>query len=146
MLSVRTLNPRRPAHILQKLCFHMTLQDLNKVVMSHLHSHRPQPCPQVPDFITAGHQHPHHAQTNTDLHLRVILFAGDDLWLCCPDTGREIVPPLRRLNRQESLLCWPTLLFALSDGGTSRPADVLEWSARTGLCGLTCVSGFFFFV
>ena len=30
-------------------------------------------------------------------------------------------------------------LFVLSDGGISRPADVEEWSARDGACGLTSV-------
>ena len=28
-------------------------------------------------------------------------------------------------------------LFALSDGATSRPADVVEWSAHVGTCGAT---------
>ena len=48
----------------------------------------------------------------------------DGGWFCCPDTGREFVPPP---------------LFALSDGSTSRPADVEERSALSGLCGLISV-------
>lgn len=35
-------------------------------------------------------------------------------------------------------------LFALSDGITSRPADVVEWSDIAGACGLTSVAKLLF--
>ena len=35
-------------------------------------------------------------------------------------------------------------LHALSHGGTSQPADVVEQSALTGACGLTSVANFLF--
>ena len=47
--------------------------------------------------------------------------------LCCPDAGLDSVPPLRLQNREEWWLLWAAL-FALSAGGTSRPADVAECS------------------
>ena len=47
----------------------------------------------------------------------------DGEWFRCPDFGREFIPPLRCPNFAEQAL------FALSDGGTSWPADVVEWSA-----------------
>ena len=61
-------------------------------------------------------------------------FAEHGEWLCCPDIGREFIPPRRRQTREE---LWPVL--ALSYAGTSQPADVGEPSAHTGTCGLTSV-------
>ena len=43
-------------------------------------------------------------------------------------------------NREESALRWAAL-FALSDGVTSRPADVGEQSAHAGTCGLPVFGG-----
>lgn len=56
-------------------------------------------------------------------------FPEDGEWLCCPDIG----PPEQSRNFAE----WP--LIALSDRGTSRPTDVVDWSAAAGACGLTSV-------
>ena len=54
--------------------------------------------------------------------------AEDGKRLRRPDTGREFIPPLRLQNREELWLAvWP--LLAISDGGTSQPADVVERSA-----------------
>ena len=60
-------------------------------------------------------------------------FAEDGV-ISCPGIGLKFVPPLRCQKLQ---LHWA--LFALNDGGTSRPADVEERSALAGVCGLTSV-------
>ena len=59
-------------------------------------------------------------------------------WFRCPDISRELVPPLRCQNKKSRDFAeWA--LFAPSGGGTSRPADVVEGSARAGACGLITV-------
>ena len=66
-------------------------------------------------------------------------FAEDGEWLCCPDVGWEFVPPQTPKQRRVALR-WAAL-FALSDGVTSRPADVGEQSAHAGTCGLPVFGG-----
>ena len=65
-------------------------------------------------------------------------FTEDGKWLCFPDIGQLFIPALRvRTEKSRDFAEQP--LFALSYGGTSRPADVVEQSALTGTCGLTSV-------
>ena len=56
--------------------------------------------------------------------------------LCSPDIGRELVPLLRCQNKKSCHFVVRPLL-ALSDGGTSRPAEVVERSTQAGVWGLT---------
>ena len=79
--------------------------------------------------------------------IRTVLKASQPLqndWLYCqnlawPDTGRGFLPPLgARTEKSRDFAERP--LFALSDGAFSQRADVVEWTARTGACGLTSVA------
>lgn len=44
-----------------------------------------------------------------------------------------------RMTKRSHSLDQARTMFALTDGGTSRQADVAEQSAHTGACGLTSV-------
>ena len=68
-------------------------------------------------------------------------FAKTGERLCDPDIGRELVPPLWSRERQTEKSCDFTdrPLFSLRDGGTRRPAEVVEQNDRAGVCALTNV-------
>ena len=56
--------------------------------------------------------------------------------LCGPESGRELVPPLRpQIEKNCDFADRP--LLALSDGGSSRPAEVVERRDRAGVCGFS---------
>ena len=64
--------------------------------------------------------------------------AEDAEWFRCPDIYRELVDHWGAKTEKSHNFA-ERALFALSEGGTSRPADVEEWSALTGACGVTSV-------
>jgi len=59
--------------------------------------------------------------------------------LCLPDVNWDLIPPLRCQNREELGLGRVRCLPFLCEGGTSRPAEVVERSARAGSWCLTNV-------
>ena len=63
-------------------------------------------------------------------------FSEDSEQLCGPENGRELVPPLRS-QKEKSCDFADRPLLVLSDGGTRRPAEVVERRDRAGVCGFT---------
>ena len=64
-------------------------------------------------------------------------FAEASERLCSPDIDRELVPPLRFFKTEKSSDFDDQPKIALSYGGTRHPAEVVEQSARAGVCDLT---------
>ena len=63
-------------------------------------------------------------------------FSEDSERLCGPENGRELVHHLGA-KTEKSCDFADRPLLALSDGGTRRPAEVVERRDRAGVCGFT---------